>query len=80
LVGPLRSGRLIDLQLVPMLDALYVSSGFSDGVMRLMRRADWFERNYSSPFGYELSPYMTRVERQRAREHTLYAHPGSIWA
>lgn len=79
-VGPLRSGRLLDLELVPMLDALYVASGFSDGVLRLMRRADWVERNYSSPFGYELTPYMTRIERQRAREHTLYAHPGSLWA
>jgi len=80
-VGSLRSGRLIDLEIVPMFDAIFTASGFSGGVMRRMESAGWRNRNFSSPFGYEKSPYMERIEREgRAFEHTLYAIPDAFWA
>ncbi|GAB4472040.1 MAG: DUF3048 domain-containing protein [Anaerolineae bacterium] len=79
-VGSLRSGRLLDLEIVPMLDALYVASGFSGGVQKRMEAASWVARNFSSPFGYEKPPYMVRINRQdRAFEHTLYAVPDEFW-
>lgn len=80
IVGSLRSGRLIDMELVPMFDALYVASGFSGGVYSLMGKANWANRNFSSPFGYEKEPYMTRLNQEtRAYEHTLYVMPAAFW-
>jgi len=79
-IGSLRSGRLPDLEIVPMLDAIYVASGFSSGVLERMRDANWRSRNFSSPFGYEDEPYMVRVQREgRAYEHTLYSVPDELW-
>jgi hypothetical protein len=79
-VGSVRSGRLLDLEIAQMYDAIFVSSGFSGGVEERMREADWFERNFSSPFGYG-APYLNRIpEEGVASEHTLYADPNAIWA
>lgn len=78
-VGSVRSGRLIDLELPVMYDAIFVSSGFSNGVAELMRSAPWVRRNLSGSFGYG-EPYLCRsFEDDIAFEHTLFANPDAIW-
>lgn len=78
-VGSLRSGRLIDLEIVPMYDAIYTSSGFSTGVMDRMSQASWVARNFASSFGYG-EPYLVRIEMENVSyEHTLFAIPDRLW-
>jgi hypothetical protein len=86
-VGSVRSGRLPDLELVPMYGGLYVASGFSSNrasggpprVRELMEQADWFERNFSGDFGIG-TPYLVRVDIPGvAFEHTLFAIPEKLW-
>jgi hypothetical protein len=79
-VGSVRSGRLLDLEIVPMYDAIYTASGFSDGVLQRMRQANWANRNFSPPFGYA-EPYLIRINDPNiAYEHTLFAVPEALWA
>jgi len=41
-VGPVRSARLIDLELIPMYDAIFAYSGASDGVLARLLMSDRF--------------------------------------
>ena len=77
-VGSVRSGRLLDLEIVPMYDAIYAASGFSDGVRQRMEQANWRDRNFSGPeYG---PPYLIRIEDPDvAFEHTLFAVPAELW-
>ncbi|HID52503.1 MAG TPA: DUF3048 domain-containing protein [Anaerolineae bacterium] len=74
-VGPIRSARLIDLELPQMYDAALVYSGTSVGVGRRMAQspiADQLVRTNEPGYyrtGDESKPY----------EHTLYAIPENIW-
>lgn len=87
-VGPVRSGRLPDLELVPMYEGIYVASGYSTNhndpakpprMRQLMLRADWSNRNFSYEFGYG-PPYSDRIPQQGlATEHTLYSFPDELW-
>lgn len=88
-VGPVRSGRHPDLELVPMYQALYVASGFSTNsgnedepprMRELMLQADWRPQNLSYEFGVG-PPYTERIDRgpEIPTEHTLYTHPDRIW-
>lgn len=78
-VGSVRSGRLIDLELVPMYDAIFVSSGYSDGVAELMHTQPWVERNISISFGYG-EPFLYRAPQEGlALTHALFSDPSAIW-
>lgn len=86
-VGSVRSGRLPDLELVPMYGGLYFASGFSSNrstggpprMRELMEQADWFERNFSGDFGVG-APYAIRVDIPGvAFEHTLFVIPEKLW-
>lgn len=87
-VGPVRSGRPPDLELVPMYDAIYTASGFSTNhnndeeprrMRELMLNAPWRPRNFSAEFGYG-DPYNVRFPIEGlAYEHTLFAIPGEMW-
>jgi hypothetical protein len=87
-VGSVRSGRLPDLELVPMYQGLYFASGFSSNqhdpggpprMRELMRAASWFPLNFSADFGYG-SPYAERFTIEGvAYEHTLFAIPEQLW-
>jgi hypothetical protein len=87
-VGSIRSGRLPDLELVPMYDGIYVASGFSSNrtapdtpprMGELMRDADWVARNFSYEFGYR-EPYTARYEQEGVPiEHTLFSVPAELW-
>jgi hypothetical protein len=79
-VGPVRSGRLIDLEIPVMYDAIFTSSGFSDGVHQLMLQAPWRERNFTGTFGYG-DPLLYRMfeDEDTPLEFTLFASPAAIW-
>ncbi len=88
-VGPVRSGRHPDLEIVPMYQALYVASGFSTNngnedepprMRELMLRADWRPQNFSYEFGVG-APYTERIDRgpEIPTEHTLYTRPERVW-
>lgn len=89
LVGPVRSGRHPDLELVPMYQALYVASGFSTNsgnedepprMRELMLQANWRPQNFSYEFGVG-APYTERVDRgpEIPTEHTLFTYPDRLW-
>jgi hypothetical protein len=74
-VGPIRSARLIDLELPAMYDAALVYSGTSAGVGARMAQSDIADQLVrSNDPGY----YRTGDE-SKPFEHTLYAYPEQIW-
>lgn len=73
-VGPIRSARLIDLELPAMYDAALVYSGSSDGVRRKLLSSDFASRVLLGSDGYY------RTGEDKPFEHTLYAKPATIWA
>ncbi len=52
LVGPIRSGRLIDLEIPKMYDAAFAYSGSSAPVRDLVRSSSFFDRVISPDFGH----------------------------
>jgi len=88
LVGPIRSGRYPDLEIVPMYQAIYVASGFSSNsgnpdepprMRELMLRADWRPLNFSYEFGIA-APATKRYPREGIpTEHTLFTIPDELW-
>lgn len=53
LVGPIRSGRLIDLEIPKMYDAAFAYSGSSAPVRNLVRNSSFFDRVISPDFGHD---------------------------
>jgi hypothetical protein len=73
-VGPIRSARLIDLELPEMYDAALVYSGTSNGVgQKLFNTSFW-----SSVLGPNEAGYY-RTGANKPFEHTLYADPETLW-
>lgn len=73
-IGPIRSARLIDVELPAMYDAALVFSGASVGVNRRLNRVDFQPRIlYSSEPGYY------RTGEDKPFEHTLYGDPNGFW-
>ncbi len=73
-VGPIRSARLIDLELPAMYDAALVYSGSSEGVRAKLLEADFRPQIL---FSYESGYY--RTGETKPLEHTLYALPNELW-
>ena len=73
-VGPIRSARLIDLEIPAMYDAGLVFSGASDGVNKRLYGSDLFPRLI---FTYEPGYYRTGADKPY--EHTLYGTPSEFW-
>jgi hypothetical protein len=73
-VGPIRSARLIDLELPAMYDAALAYSGSSEGVRQKLLGADFRPRIL---FAYEPGYYRTGEEKPI--EHTLYGNPETFW-
>jgi len=73
-VGPIRSGRLIDLELPAMYDAALVYSGSSDGVRHLLFRSDFLSRILLAT-----EPGYYRTGEDEPWEHTLYGTPELLW-
>lgn len=73
-VGPIRSARLIDLEIPVMYDAALAYSGSSIGVSRKLFASDFAERILrSNATGYY------RSGENKPYEHTLYAEPEGLW-
>ncbi|UCG24188.1 MAG: DUF3048 domain-containing protein [Chloroflexota bacterium] len=73
-VGPIRSARLLDLELPAMYDAALAYSGSSIGVSRKLFNSDFRERILrTNVAGYY------RTGENKPYEHTLYAQPEQLW-
>lgn len=73
-IGPIRSARLIDLEIPVMYDAALAYSGSSIGVSRLLFDSDFSDRILrSNASGYY------RSGENKPYEHTLYADPEKLW-
>ncbi len=73
-VGPVRSARLIDLELPAMFDAGLVFSGASAGVRQRLYASDFADRINEAGFG------LYRTGEDKPLEHTLYGNPEQLWA
>lgn len=84
-VGPVRSGRLIDLELAAIYKAVLAAWGFSDGVLAIFRDSDLYpDRVVSYSLGGTISPdpFYRDFSRDVPLEHTGYTDPARVraWA
>jgi len=81
-VGPIRSGRLMDLNLVPMYEALFTYSGASAPVQKLFRSQPWWHQIISPAIGDNCDEAgICRFPKPGvAFEHTLFGDTTKIWA
>ena len=73
-LGPVRSARLIDIELPAMYDAALGYSGSSNGVASLLQNSDFRDRIL---YAWEKGYY--RTGEDKPVEHTLYATPELLW-
>jgi hypothetical protein len=84
-VGPIRSGRIIDLEIPAMYNAVFANSGFSNGVVRLFRNSDLYPDwvvSDSLPESIQPRPFYRDYSRDVPLEHTMYTSPSLVreWA
>jgi len=82
-VGPVRSGRLIDLHIPAIYKAVLACSGFSNGVLELVRDSDLYPDRVASPSVGVGEPVFYRdLTRDVPLEHTMYTSPALVraWA
>ncbi|MGQ9910529.1 MAG: DUF3048 domain-containing protein [Candidatus Flexifilum sp.] len=80
-VGPVRSGRLVDIELASMYQALLAYSGASQPVQRLLFAQPWSYRIISPSIGDNCreAGFCRFPGDGLAFEHTLYANTALIW-
>ncbi len=80
-VGPVRSGRLLDMELAPMYQALLAYSGASAPVQALLLSQPWSLQVISPSIGDNCAEagFCRFPGVNLAYEHTLYADPAMIW-
>jgi len=82
-VGPVRSGRLIDLHIPAIYKAVLACSGFSNGVLELVKDSDLYPDRVASPSVGIGEPIFYRdFSRDVPLEHTMYTSPALVrdWA
>jgi hypothetical protein len=84
-VGPIRSGRIIDLEIPAMYSAVFANSGFSNGVLALFRDSDLYPDwvvSDSLPETIQPRPFYRDYSRDVPLEHTMYTSPALVreWA
>ena len=82
-VGPVRSGRLIDLEIPAIYKAVLACSGFSNGVLAIVRDFDIYPDRVASPsVGVGAPVFYRDYSRNVPLEHTLYSSPALVreWA
>ncbi len=84
-VGPVRSGRIIDLELPAIYKAVFACSGFSNGVIALFQDSDLYPDwvvSESLPTTLSPSPFYRDHSRDVPLEHTMYTDPARVraWA
>lgn len=80
-VGPVRSGRLMDTNLVPMYEAIFSYSGASAPVQQLFFRQPWSVAIISPSIGDNCveAGFCRFPADNLAYEHTMYADTVKIW-
>ncbi len=73
-LGPIRSGRLIDVEIPQMYDAAFAYSGASAGV-----NFELFNSNFANRILRADAPGFYRTGEDKPFEHTLYANPEEWW-
>ena len=81
LIGSVRSGRYLDLEIVPIYKAFFAYSGSSGGIKLRIQNAPWFNRVMSPDFGVPESgdPFARIPQGGKAFEHTLFAKPALLY-
>jgi hypothetical protein len=82
-VGPCRSGRLIDLEIPAIYKAVLACSGFSNGVLELVKNSDIYPDRVASPsVGVGQPVFYRDFGRDVPLEHTMYTSPALVrdWA
>ena len=82
-VGPVRSGRLIDLHIPAIYKAVFACSGFSNGVLELVKDSDIYPDRVASPsVGIGEPVFYRDFSRDVPMEHTMYTSPALVrdWA
>jgi hypothetical protein len=84
-VGPVRSGRIIDLEIPAIYKAVFACSGFSNGVIALFQDSDLYPDwvvSESLPKTLSPSPFYRNYSRDVPLEHTMYTDPARVraWA
>lgn len=73
-MGPIRSGRLIDLEIPIMLDAAFAFSGAGIGVSQKLQASPFVDRILRAN-----APGYYRTGENKPVEHTLYGDPSLWW-
>lgn len=80
LIGSVRSGRLLDLELVPMFQALLAYSGTSDPIQNLMLSSPYTYQMFSPLKGDNEDAGFIRIPQEgKAFEHTLFLQPALLY-
>jgi len=82
-VGPVRSGRLIDLEIPAIYKGVLACSGFSNGVLALVKDSDIYPDRVASPsVGVGQPVFYRDFSRDVPLEHTMYSSPALVrdWA
>jgi hypothetical protein len=84
-VGSVRSGRIIDLEIPAMYNAVFANSGFSNGVVTLFRDSDLYPDwvvSDSLPETIQPRPFFRDRSRNVPLEHTMFTSPELVreWA
>ena len=75
-VGPVRSGRLIDLELPAIYKGVLACSGFSNGVLALVKDSDIYPDRVASPsVGVGAPVFYRDFSRDVPLDHTMYSSP-----
>lgn len=79
IVGSVRSARLLDLELVPMFQALLAYSGTSDPIQKLILTSPYTYQTFSPLKGDNEEAGFIRVPQEgKAFEHTLFLQPALL--
>ncbi len=77
-IGPVRSARLIDLEIPVIMQAFFVYSGASPPVTRMIQKSDFADLTLSDWFG---DPGFYRIPMPgKAYEHTLFTDTKILWS
>jgi hypothetical protein len=78
-VGPVRSARLIDLEIPAMFKAFFAFSGASPGVVQRIKKSDFSDRVLSPDPNWNTEGFRRIPQAGRAYEHTLYTDTPTLW-
>ncbi len=78
-VGSVRSARLLDLELVPMFQALLAYSGANAWIDNYILNADWKWQALSPQHGVNCPPFCRYEDPTKAYEHTLFGNTFEMW-